>query len=663
LLEALHGLEVPAGSHADAEAGDGVSEDEVDDEVVEGEVVPVLVAPEADGLVEGGVGDAVVVVVPVPPNPAEVIVGDLVAADFASRAIDDDALDPVGLANATHFLVSKDTMMSEEAESKFLECSRRQLREIRIASADVAWHLERHWWHAVERSLIEPNPNRIIAYVDFGMYDGVDLRCLTTKFWKAVGAMSPALEGPDAQGALQDLSANLRQEVLKKESADTAYGAAKIQHSLNMVGVTINIGTKVVHLIGHLSTLLLAVDRSTGEALLATCQRQDPGSSARELVARRVRVNESDGAGYNDRCEKGLVQTRPGWTRLKWSCEVHYTSNTHTKVYDLPQLSSDISGMVQTGLALREFGMIMKFRDAGRAVLKTMVHIVDDLLLDESAAPFKELVLDVFLGRGKEAMAKRGVLLKLAPGDWRIKGKWPWLRLGTETLEQVIELVLEGVTPLMWGHAPFEFPRARWVGAEKTFEDVGIPCNLHGLMYLTAQQFRRDLGEPDQPPPPPAAAPAPPIVADVLPLLPPPVVPPAPPPIAPVVLGPLVVAPEEEPDAAHRSAADEIRDAPKKNLAHRTNMLQFLASDPGKGGNTTLYTIYIVYIYMVYRLDKAMVLKHITGRTELRPLGMALCPASTKSGACRTFPRCLTSIIRHLTTLCFFIHGASRTTW
>ena len=582
--------------------GDGVGRQDGDDDV-DGSlpdadsdgaaiVAPPEGAPEAGEVGEGGAEAALAV--PLPPDVVQQLVGDLVAADVLSRGVADRDLDVLGVDVGAHFLVSKDHMTSEEAESHVLSCDRKTLRELRLATADICWHLERHCWHRIERHLITPNPNKVIVYVNMSTYDGVDLLCLTNKFWRAVGAMAPALEGAEAQGVLQDLSANLREEILKTDAVDASYGASKIQHTNNMVAIVVHIGARVVYLVGHLSALLLAVDHSTGEAILATVKKQDAGSDAREQVARRIRLSESDGAGYNDRTEKGWLQKMPGWFGLKFSCEVHYCSGTHAKVYDIPKLRDDITGMIQTGLALKEFGMIMKFRDAGRKVLKRIVVIVDDMILDDGAQPFKDLVLDEFLGKGPAALAKRGVLLRLAPGDWRMIGTWPWRRLGDETLDQVLELILEGVSPILWGHSPFEFPRSRWTGAEKTFADIGLPSNLHGIEYLTAQQFRRDLGEPDEPPRAPAApapAPAPgPAAAPVLDLPPPPVG------LGDAggVVAPLAAAPA--PEAAPPGAEDIFKDLPKQNLAHRTFMLGFLSSDPGLGGTTILYTIYNNYI-------------------------------------------------------------------
>ena len=119
--------------------------------------------------------------------------------------------------------------------------------------------------------------------------------------------------------------------------------------------MSLEIDGRLVILTGSLATLLLGMDRSTGEGILGALLRQDLDGTAHRDFDRRVRVNESDGAGYNDRAEKGWVDSREEtWDALKFTCEVHFASGTHAKVYAVVPL--DVSGMIQTTLSLRDLG-------------------------------------------------------------------------------------------------------------------------------------------------------------------------------------------------------------------------------------------------------------------------------------------------------------------
>ena len=85
-------------------------------------------------------------------------------------------------------------------------------------------------------------------------------------------------------------------------------------------------------------------------------------------------------------------------------------------------------------------------------------------------------------------------LRRLAPGDWRLD-EFQWIMVGGETFADVLNLLVEFFVPLLWGTAPFEFPRSRWTGAERTFKDIGTPVCVHELQHQVFKQYRADMGE------------------------------------------------------------------------------------------------------------------------------------------------------------------------
>ena len=195
--------------------------------------------------------------------------------------------------------------------------------------------------------------------------------------------------------------------------------------------------------------------------------------------------------------------------------------------------------------------------------------------LDDDGKAYKELVLDVFLGKGAETLPRRAALLRLLPGDWRVHGTLVWKRLSGETKEQVVNILSTSLTPLLFGHAPFEFPRSRWTGAERTFEDVGLPACIHNMSLPICKQFRRDLGETDTvvivAPPGPAA----PDLAGAA-ALPIPVAPPH------AEGGAAAAGAADVPGDSGESRGDSIRAAPvKKNKEHRSKSLLWSSTNPG----------------------------------------------------------------------------------
>eukprot|EP00959_Pyramimonas_sp_CCMP1952_P260559 5448304-Pyramimonas_sp.AAC.1 len=160
-----------------------------------------------------------------------------------------------------------------------------------------------------------------------------------------------------------------------------------------------------------------------------------------------------------------------------------------------PRVARDITGMVNTTYALNNFCMMLRFRESAKTCIQQMVTIYDDVLLDDAAKQYKEFVLDVFYGAAPEHRDRRATLLKMAPGDWRVRGDYAWKRMGDETVEQVSDMLADVLLPLLYAHAPFEFPRNRWTGLDKTMADHGVPCCLHNLHAECFVQYRLDMGE------------------------------------------------------------------------------------------------------------------------------------------------------------------------
>jgi len=233
---------------------------------------------------------------------------------------------------------------------------RRKLRETTEVVADAGWHLERASWRSIEQELIDAPRVEVLAYVDYAAYDGVDLKLTTKNFWKRVRERAPVA------GMLQDAGdvEKLLLELQSKQPVEEQLGMAKILHSKQYVGMALRIDeTEVCYLIGAVGSLLLGMDRSTGEGILGSILRQEVGGVSRETVKRKTRLNESDSAGHNERAERGLLDLRPGWQGLTFKCEVHYTSGTHAKAYAVTP--GDVTGMISTTLAKRDFGTLVFF--------------------------------------------------------------------------------------------------------------------------------------------------------------------------------------------------------------------------------------------------------------------------------------------------------------
>ena len=493
-LEALGGGGMGAGDVGDVSSGSDVSGDDGargGAEVVSGDVVPV------------GVEDVGAVGVLVAPVPAGVEESRMVAAaEVESRNVDDAFLDQAAFDVAIHCLIKKERLETTISEAHTIGLDKKQLREIRTATADACWHLERTMWSLFVKRLGEaPAPNRLIAYVNYGTYDGVDLKTVARAFFAKLARSPPALLDEHDASHVLALAKGIAESAVSADKGETSYGYTKVQHSGQKVGIAMEAHGEIRYIVAHLSSLLLAVDRNTAECILgAILRQQSPCLEHSGAFPRRVRVSESDGADYNPRAEKGYKPFLAGFAFLRVSCEIHFDAGTFGKVYGSSSVKPDVTGMLQTSLALNSFGMMIPFRAAVRRALSRMLHIVPFCDVDEDGQRFKALVLDTFLDSSAKSQVKRATILRLCPGDWRTPGVFEWVLLGAENKDDVLDLLETGLTPTLFSVAPYEFPRNRWTGCEVTYEHLGLPTNINNLELEVFREFRAWLGEPPDAP-------------------------------------------------------------------------------------------------------------------------------------------------------------------
>ncbi|CAK0875107.1 unnamed protein product, partial [Prorocentrum cordatum] len=177
------------------------------------------------------------------------------------------------------------------------------------------------------------------------------------------------------------------------------------------------------------------------------------------------------------------------WASLHFHCEFHFVANMHTKTMSVKRVSDDVSGMVNATLSLDDFCMMVRFRESARSCIRRLVRIEDVIYISEDAIQYKQHVLDIFWGRSPDKKEARSLLLKIAPGDWRVHGVYQRQRIGDETEEQVADLISDTLIPLLYSHAPFEYPRNRWTGVDKAMADHGIPCCIHNLQAECFSSF------------------------------------------------------------------------------------------------------------------------------------------------------------------------------
>ena len=107
----------------------------------------------------------------------------------------------------------------------------------------------------------------MLAYIDYGSHDGVDLKVATANFWASISReMSGRSIEPSAvsDGTLVDTLPDLEAKLPVEQS----YGVSKIPQNDTKISIVFDIRNVTTFFTGHFVNLLRAVDRTTGEASL-----------------------------------------------------------------------------------------------------------------------------------------------------------------------------------------------------------------------------------------------------------------------------------------------------------------------------------------------------------------------------------------------------------
>ena len=84
----------------------------------------------------------------------------------------------INVAVSQHFLEEKQHVCSLDAEAYHLGTNEKKVRRNRFLSAACALEMEKQQWRSIERSLASAataNQLRLLSYLEFVTYDGVDL--------------------------------------------------------------------------------------------------------------------------------------------------------------------------------------------------------------------------------------------------------------------------------------------------------------------------------------------------------------------------------------------------------------------------------------------------------------------------------------------------------
>jgi hypothetical protein len=270
--------------------------------------------------------------------------------------------------------------------------------------------------------------------------------------------------------------------------AATDVGTSKISQTSSGWAMLIRIGAKYISLRGDTVNWLQALGRGTAEVLHAAIKATSGISAAAADFPKKVCLVCTDSYSANFKKERFAGEREAGYAVLQTMCHVHKSSTCHTRTFSM--VDGEVSGVIRYALSLSLSECMHRFRESLRHIILERLEVRRGEPPVEAAA-FREATLDLFLKRGPYARSRRAILATVLNGDWRDREHVQvYLVPGDQRDEAAIRTqVVNEVCWALAGRVPHTYPRHRWTGACRAFDDVGLVQSVHGLAAAAYQHW------------------------------------------------------------------------------------------------------------------------------------------------------------------------------
>ena len=251
-------------------------------------------------------------------------------------------------------------------------------------------------------------------------------------------------------------------------------------------------------LIGTPLTWVQTLDSTAAKVIKRALEKITMPSVHSQSFPLRSRVVTSDKASSNIRCEKDIQRERGGaWGSLTLSCDTHNASTCHTKTAAL--VASDVSGMLNIALACGAPGAMKKFRRCVREYVMAKIDLACGPPSSD-AVKWKDAMIDLFMARGPDIVARRALVRMCLPCDWRDTEKIGFV-LGGEVSQfkehRLLKLAIaNGVVQSLCGRIFTTYPRHRWVGFDLAISELGILEAAHKILSNSFRIFCAESARP-----------------------------------------------------------------------------------------------------------------------------------------------------------------------
>ena len=250
---------------------------------------------------------------------------------------------------------------------------------------------------------------------------------------------------------------------------------------------------------GSVPCPLQAMDRSTGEAQLS-CLLENIATVPElkrfaDPFILKMRTTTTDRYGANGRTEEGMRGQFPGFVSLHLACDVHRCSTSIGNA--LKTCQTDITGLLNSALALSDLGSVKKLRDALTAILFDELRVEHSQPPTEQTSAYRSQVFDVYLpvtgvvkAVEKINRKRRFILSALLNGFIMMPCIQHFCPRGC--CRNIQETYSYMSLFLTWALIPFACPvlcRKSWIGQLGNLHFVAILEAHHGLFVRLMHRF------------------------------------------------------------------------------------------------------------------------------------------------------------------------------
>lgn len=414
---------------------------------------------------------------------------EAVAAAAFLGALPNERLDADVLAASTELLGPTPMMMASKRmrsdklgvpEEKLVSMEAMLSSAIVLLDREGRTRLEKLIAYAMSRS-------DLLFYIDQVAYDETPLPVALKKQGAQIGEAGkaePEASSSTALGTAQPLDSNS----LLGQKLSTTAGPQKLFSLMQAGGLLVSSGGQHVGLIFHTLSPLSLLDSGTGASVAAAAMQLSGASRASSAFAHCCRVACTDRASANYLCERTVSAERgEQWLSVHVACEAHKAATCHETTFSL--VDTEIKGMIHVVLALQNGKAMSTFRECVREEIDSRL-VLRFGVVSLAAKEYKQFMMDLFVGRGRQ-LALRRVLLALCPnGDWRRQEVEFYLPPDCEwSRAQVLEHVSSGVLTALCSSQPPLYKRSRWTGADLAVDALGIMEVCHRLLSSSFLRF------------------------------------------------------------------------------------------------------------------------------------------------------------------------------